>query len=207
LLCAFEDWRSQVFDGQELQAALYIFLPSLITMLFTKVLFVTLLGFVAANVQSKQADVPLLGMIESMSKSIQAVTSEAQKFSGENVEQAAKILSTYDELLAVINKSTAQLKTLPSLRAREAVLLLEPAGLLIAQLDTLVSTIGARKRDFDSNGISSVVLDTFVSGKKAAKDFFDVLDLKVPAKAVEVSEGIGKQLDAALTRGVRMFSR
>jgi hypothetical protein len=171
-------------------------------------LIIFLLTFLAsASPLSRRNDAgAAIEIINVIDKFLNEITAETEKFHAPDVTQASNILIKYEDLLSTMEKHTGEIKGFKTMVARDAANILEPVGVMMQDLHLLVNTLISRKPDFESLGLTSVVQETFVKGKKAAQMLVKELMAKLPANVEDIGEGITNQVVNVLEKGIKTFS-
>jgi hypothetical protein len=147
---------------------------------------------------------PISDTIAAINTALTAMNSKISAWQGDVVE-ASNILLVAQDLLAVIDKSTATVKGMSPLPLTEAVSILQPANALVKQTNQAVDGLSAKKDSLVKAELGSVVKDTFSKFKTGATSLLAAIREKLPDNVKTVGDSIGKQINSALDKGIAAF--
>jgi hypothetical protein len=175
-------------------------------MKFTSVLSLGMLlgGAIASPAFEKRDAKPLIDALTTISKSTQAMTASVAAFNGDAAD-GAKILGQAEDLLKVIDTATTSLGPLAALPLNEAVQVLAPGNALIADVNKVTDALISKKDLFVKNSLNGVVAETLVKFKAGSEKLVGIITSKLPANVASVGATIGKQINAALDKGIAAF--
>jgi hypothetical protein len=165
-----------------------------------------LVGMVVASPAEKRDAKPIVDALTNISKAIKGMTVLVEAFDGDALKGAA-ILTQSEDLLAIIAKAAAAIEPLPALPLAESVQVLKPGNELITDTQKVVDSLIAKKAAFDKNSLSGVVTNTLVSFKAGSETLLKAISSKLPANVATVGDSIGKQIRAALDKGIAAFPK
>lgn len=164
-----------------------------------------LLGSAVAlpSLQKRDAK-PMTDALGTISKTTQGLTTAVTAFTGDAAD-GAKILTQAEGLLKVLDDSTAALGPMAVLPLNEAVTVLAPGNVLIADVTKVTDALISKKDAFVKNSLGSVVGETLGKFKVSAQKLVDVITQKLPPNVASVGATIGKQINASLDKGIATY--
>jgi hypothetical protein len=161
---------------------------------------------VASPIVEKRDAKPITDSLAQISKSIQAMTAGVAAFDGDAVKGAA-ILVQAESLLDVLSNSAKTIDPTPVLALNDAVQVLAPGNALITDVQKVIDALISKKPEFDKSNLSSVVTSTLNKFKTGAQTLLKSVTGKLPTNVSSVGDSIGKQIYAALDKGIAAFPK
>jgi hypothetical protein len=175
------------------------------TMLFKSLLSAALLcGTAFSSVIDKRDSKPITDALASISSAIKELNAGVTGWNGDGAA-AALLLVKAEDLNGVITKATSSINPIPVLPLTEAVQILAPGNALITDVQGVIDSLVAKKDGLVKQNLGVVVGETLARLKVGAQALIEAITTKLPANVQSVGGSIGKQINAALDKGVTAF--
>jgi hypothetical protein len=142
--------------------------------------------------------------LNALSSQLESMTKAVNIWNGDVIE-GSDIFLKAEDMIDLINKSSASASIISPLTLNQAVTMLKPTNNLIALTENLVDSLISKKLALDKTGLSSVVKETFPKVKTAATKFVNAIQNKLPENAKPVAKNISQKLTAAMDKGINAY--
>jgi hypothetical protein len=161
---------------------------------------------ISSPIVEKRDAKPVIDSLGGISKAIQALTANIGTFDGDAAKGAA-IVTEAEGLLDVLNKAIATITPTPVLALTEAVQVLQPGNALVTDVQKVADGLIAKKEQIEKAKLGGVVNSTLTKFKTAAEGLLKTITTKLPTNVSSVGDSIGKQIYAALDKGLAAFPK
>jgi hypothetical protein len=151
------------------------------------------------------AGAPVSKALNDITTALAGLRTKVTAWNGDVVD-ASNILLDADALLRIITTSETTISALSVLPLNEAVTILQPGNQLIKEAQATVDALISKKPEMDKTGLTSVVKTTLTNFKDAAVKTVAAVIKILPDNVKTVGDSIGKQINAALDKGIVAYS-
>jgi Hydrophobic surface binding protein A len=148
---------------------------------------------------------PVADALTTISNQLDGLSKSVNGWDGD-VVSASNILLQAQDLLGVIDKSIGSVQAAAVMPLTDAVNILKPANQLVKQTQEVINGLISKKAGFDKAKLSSVVKDTITKFKSSAATLISGVQSKLPDNVKSVADSIGKQINAAIDKGIAAYS-
>ncbi|KAF2398908.1 hypothetical protein EJ06DRAFT_479935 [Trichodelitschia bisporula] len=171
---------------------------------FTSLFSLALLATTSLASPLKRDVKPIVDSLSNISGAFVALATKIEAFTGAEADGKAVIMQSH-ALVNFIQTAKTAIQPIAVLSPVETAGVAAPGNTLVTDINKVIDRLTGHKADFDKLGLSADVRSSIVHIKSEGEQLIKIISSKLPASLAAAGEAVGKQINAALDKGLAVF--